>query len=169
MSGEANGKAAAGATVPTKPPARGQETRELLKRVSEGDASCLADFGALLADGDRGLSYREAYGSPAQWLRDSIIGKAAGENAAIREAMTRKLESVQADLAGPDPTAMERLLAERAALCWLIVNRYEDIFHNTMNMTIAQAVYQQRRIDRAHARFLSAVRTLAQVGREQAA
>jgi hypothetical protein len=58
---------------------------------------------------------------------------------------------------------MERLLAERASLCWMLVNWYEDSFQNIESMSIAQAVFHQRKIDRAHARFLTAVRTLAQI------
>ena len=80
MSEVGNGKAEAVAVSKTKPPARGRETRELLKRASKGDESCLPEVRALLADGDRGRSYRESYGSPAEWLRETIIGKAAGEN-----------------------------------------------------------------------------------------
>jgi hypothetical protein len=163
MSGDSNGRAEAVAVSKAKPPARGRETRELLERASQGDRGCLPEVWALLDDDERGPSYRESWGSPAEWLRESIIAKATGGNPAIREAMIRKLESVQADLAVPDPTPMERLLAERAAICWMLVNWYEDSFHNAKEMSIARANHQQGKIDRAHARFLSAVRALAQV------
>ena len=73
------------------------------------------------------------------------------------------IESVRAELAGPDPTPMERLLAERAALCWMLVNWHESSVLNCDRMSIAQANHHQLRIGRAHSRFLSAVRTLAQV------
>jgi hypothetical protein len=59
---------------------------------------------------------------------------------------------------------IERLLAERAALCWFCVNQYEASYSQQRStLAIAQAESQQRRIDRAHHRFLTAVRTLAQV------
>ncbi len=32
--------------------------------------------------------------------------------------MSRKLAKLQAELGGPDPSPIERLLAEREALCW---------------------------------------------------
>jgi hypothetical protein len=146
-----------------KPPAPGQETRELADRASQGDQETVPAIRALLADGDRGRLHREAYGSPAAWLRETVIGQAAGKSVIIREAMYHELDAIRMELAGPDPTPLERLLADRAATCWLSVNRYEHSFHKMKDMTLAQAAFHQRKIDRAHARFLTAVRTLAQV------
>src|SRR4051794_23829182 len=73
------------------------------------------------------------------------------------------MASVQAELEGPNPTPVERLLAERAAICWSLVNWHERTFEATSGMSPAQADFWQRKIDRAHGRFPWAVRTLAQV------
>ena len=67
------------------------------------------------------------------------------------------------ELEGPNPTSIERLLAERASLCWFIVHWYENAYANADGWNISQADFQHRKIDKAHARFLSAVRSLAQV------
>jgi hypothetical protein len=40
---------------------------------------------------------------------------------------------------GPNPTAIVRLAAERASLCWLIVHRYENAYANSSGWSIAQA------------------------------
>jgi hypothetical protein len=117
----------------------------------------------LLADGDRGESYREGYGSSAEWLRQSIIRKAAGDCVIAKEAIRQKLDKVRSELEGSNPTPIERLLAERASLCWALVNWYENSSQSIESMSIAQADFHQRKIDKAHARFLSAIRTLAQV------
>ena len=93
----------------------------------------------------------------------SLIEKACGKNILIQEAIVQKLDNLKAELEGPNPTPIERLLAERASLCWFIVNRYENAYVNAEGWSIAQADLQQRKIDKAHARFLSALRTLAQV------
>ena len=45
----------------------------------------------------------------------------------------------------------------------MLVNWYENSAHNCDRMSIAQANHHQLKIGRAHSRFLSAVRTLAQV------
>jgi hypothetical protein len=43
------------------------------------------------------------------------------------------------------------------------VNQYENTYANASGWNISQADLQHRKIDKAHARFLTAVRTLAQV------
>ena len=163
MSEIATKNAEAGPVSNRKMPAPGQETHELLKRAETGDESCVPAVRALLTDGDRGRYYREAYGSSAEWLRQTIIRKAAGKNVVVQEAIAQKLALVRSELEGPNPTPLERLLAERASLCWSLVNWYENSFESAESMGIVQADFHQRKIDRAHARFLSAVRTLAQV------
>ena len=132
-------------------------------RAASGDKSCLPAIREFLADGDRGESYRDAFGSSASWFRQSIIKKAAGEDVLIQEAIDQKLDEVRSELEGPNPTPIERLLAERASLCWFIVNSYESGYANASGWNISQADLQHRKIDKAHARFLTALRTLAQV------
>jgi hypothetical protein len=104
----------------------------------------------------------EIYGSTARHLLGSLL-ESYKHSPPAREAVRRKVERVQADLAGPDPTPLERLLAERAALCWLQVYRYEASYEQARDLSLRQADFHQRRIDAAHKRFLSAVRTLAQI------
>jgi hypothetical protein len=145
-----------------RPPARGRETEDLIKRASEGDPSCYAEVGALLADGERGRLITNLAGSPSTWLLRSILDRTAGENILRREATTQTLAEVQAELEGPNPTAIERLLAERVAYCWFLVNLFENTMFRT-GLPIPEADSQQRKIDRAHGRFLSALRTLAQI------
>jgi hypothetical protein len=146
-----------------KPPADGPETEAMTKRAKKGDKSCLPMIRALLADGDRGESFREAYGFPASWFQQTAINKASGRDLMIEEAINQQIEAVESKLAGPNPTPIERLLAERASLCWFIVHWYETQYTNSSGWTIAQADLQHRKIDKAHARFISAFRTLAQV------
>ncbi len=135
----------------------------MAKRAGKGDESCLPEVRALFADGEYGASIREANGSWAARLRHCLSEKAAGKNILIREAIEQKLQLVQAELEGPNPTPIERLLAERASLCWFIVHRYELAYANSKDWSIAQADFQHRKIDKAHARFLSALLTLARI------
>jgi len=146
-----------------KAPAPGPEMDSLLKKAAKGDRSCLPEINALLADGQRGELMTKYNGSSAEWLRQTIAKKASGGNLLIGESIKKKLDMLQAELEGPNPTPIERLLAERASLCWFVVNWYEDRFTSTSDMSITQADYFQRRIHRTHQRFLSAVETLARV------
>jgi hypothetical protein len=146
----------------TAPP-RGEETAKLLKRASKGDKTCLPELRALLADPERGGRILEIYGSPDKWLVADLLGQVAGDDLAVSEATARKLAEVRDELAGPNPMPIERLLAERAAVCWFLVNRYESNFSNAKDLTIRQAAFHQEKIDRAHKRYLSALKTLATV------
>ena len=139
------------------------ELRAAFKRASKGDKSCIPEVRAVLADGASGRALSEQNGSSAKWLRRSIIQKAAGENVFIQESIKQELDNVRSELEGPNPTPTERLLAERASLCWFMVHWYENAYANSSGWTIAQADLQHRKIDKAHSRFLSSVRALAQV------
>jgi hypothetical protein len=147
-----------------KAPAPGPEMEAFRKKAAKGDESCLPQVEALLSDPDLGEMVVDYCGSSGVWLSTSIANKASGGDLLTREAIHRKIDSVQTELEGPNPTPIERLLAERASLCWQIANWYESrLIDSVGEMTIAQADYHQRRIDRAHRRFLSAVETLARV------
>ena len=83
-----------------------------------------------------------------------------------REASRLKFFEVEAELAGPNPTPTEALLAENAALCWLDLNlrraRWADAELDG-GIPLAVAAYCQKRIDAAHRRFLAAVKAIAVV------
>ena len=139
------------------------EIGEILERAEAGDLDCLSDVRALLAHPDIGSDYRICVGSSAEWLRQSVIEKSVGTNVLGAEAIEQELARIRSELEGPNPTPIERLLAERASLCWFIVHWYENVYANASGWSITQADFQHRKIDKAHSRFLSAVRTLAQV------
>ena len=150
-------------TEGVKAPAPGPEMESFLKKAAKGDESCLPQVRALLSDPERGDITAAYCGSSAEWLRQTIAKKASGGNLLVGESVKKKLDMVRAELEGPNPTPIERLLAERASVCWFVVNWNEDRFANTSDLSITQADYAQRRIDRTHRRFLSAVETLARV------
>jgi hypothetical protein len=68
------------------------------------------------------------------------------------------------ELAGPEPSPLERLPAERIGTCWLQL-AYADLVYsqNLDEMTMAQSDWHQRRLDRLHRRYLSSIKTLAQI------
>ena len=65
---------------------------------------------------------------------------------------------------GPGAGALESLLVERVAACWLQLHLADiRLSQHEHNLTLAQAEYYDRAIDRAHKRYLSAIKTLALV------
>jgi hypothetical protein len=137
---------------------------ELIRRAEAGDEGALPGLRALF-EGDRGEILVEEFGGDmARTAERSMVARAAGTNLVMREALHSKLAALRAELAGPDPTPIERLLADRAALCWLAVFEFEAAAAQQLGpISIEVADYQQRRIDRAHKRFLTALKTLAAV------
>lgn len=100
-------------------------------------------------------------------LVDWAVG--AGADEAAKERFRRVIDEVAADLAGPDPSHVERMLAQAAALSWFALRVHEAHFlggsTSEKGRTLAQAEHGQRRIDRANRRLLGTLRTLATVRR----
>jgi hypothetical protein len=118
------------------------------KQMFDADPGCVAAWG----------------GDLAARVVGGLTGRLAGAHLYRREAVTRMLAQVRADMEGPDPSPVERLLAERAAACWLAVYEADAACQRFSPLVDAKvAEYHERRHDRAHRRFVSAVRALALV------
>jgi hypothetical protein len=138
------------------------EERRVLELAAQGDKSCMPQLRALLdVGGDLAL---EIAGNPVWFATDAMVKLCTGENLFLHEAMTRKVTRGRDDLAGPHPSPMERLLAERAALCWLDCSRADlRQASGQVSLTPAQRAHLSRYRDRAHRRFPTALKTLATV------
>ena len=136
---------------------------ELLRQAEEGDETVLPVVREVL---DKGLGQELARigGDLAKTAERDLISVMSGTNLLLKEAVSRKLEAMREEVAGPSPTPLERLLAERVVACWLQLQYAEKIYaQNLGDFTMAQSEYHQRRLDRLHKRYLSAIRTLAQI------
>jgi hypothetical protein len=96
---------------------------------------------------------------------DDRLGKGADE--ATRARYTAELRRVAAELAGPDPSPTERMLAETATLDWFTLRRHQA-YHAAAScrgkgLTLVQSDFQQRKIERSHRRLMASLRTLAAV------
>jgi len=141
--------------------------RELLTRAIDGDADSQAVLIRFMdrpeLDTDLNRKLVNLFGDVRHYAESTVIEKAAGDNEMIRKAIGMKMARLVAELAGPEPTPIERLLAERAAYCWLVLWRYESHLAGATDLTSKREEYHQRRIDAAHRRYLSSLRTLSQV------
>jgi len=90
------------------------------------------------------------------WLDGQV-----GESGELREKVRADLDALRAELAGPEASPIERLLAERVALCYLDVNALEMIATGRGGVTPDL----DRRRDRANRRYLAALTALARVRR----
>jgi hypothetical protein len=102
-------------------------------------------------------------GDMSRHAENTLIGKLAGKDVAVREGLRCKMEALRAELAGPTPTPLERLLVQRNVACWLHLYNLEMTYNSKDGMSLELAAHYQRCIDRAHKRYLSAIKTLAVV------
>ena len=83
-----------------------------------------------------------------------------------KEAFRRQAQKKKEELAGPDPTPIERTLADQAVVCEFDLS-YCDICVSKADILgeRATATLYDRRRQRAHKRLMSALKTLATVRR----
>src|SRR5262245_56691085 len=91
---------------PAEPPLT-EQVRELLFRAQEGDQSVLPQLREVL-DSRPGL-WRQM-GDLAGHARDALLALASGRSLLAKESIRRRLQEVQAELAGPTPSSLEGLL-----------------------------------------------------------
>jgi hypothetical protein len=137
------------------------QVNDHLKRAQNGDQSTVPALKRMLRDS----ALVERYGGSIAWQAEqALIRKTADDNFLFAEALTRKLELLRGELAGPNPTPLERLLVERVVACWLQVNDADiRLTQNEPKLTLAQGEYHHRNRDRAHRRYLAALKALALV------
>ena len=137
-----------------------EELRKFLARAQGGDASTLPALRRML----QVPSAVELFGGElARQAERSLVEAAAGKDLAFKEALLRKLELLRAELGGPNPAPVERLLVERIVACWLQVQDADVRYAQAKGLSIEWYEYYQRRMDRAHKRYLSALKALALV------
>ncbi len=137
--------------------------QDLADRAQDGDEAAALDIRKIL-DGSPDLAWRFIKG-PGKLAESAMIDEFTRDEAlASKEFLRHQLESMRVEVAGENPSALERLLAERVVATWLQVQLFEVLYAVGMKGgTLIQDDHRQKRLDRAHRRHLSAIRTLAQI------
>jgi hypothetical protein len=150
-----------------KPPEGRPEVAEMLKQIQKAEAGDDKALAFVRQAFDQAPGAWESYGNLALRAEGSMIRVAAGDNPLMKEALTRQLEKKREELAGPNPTPLERLLAERVALCWLHATHADAVYPQALGQrrSLELGDSLQRRQDRTHRRLLASIRTLALVRR----
>ena len=134
-----------------------------MERAQGGDEDAVFDIREIL-DGSAALAWQfiKGPGTMAESVLIEHITK--NKDLASKELLKHQIESMRIEVAGESPSPLERLLAERVVATWLEVQLFSGLYGaNLGKMTLSQGDYHQKRLDRAHRRHLSAIRTLAQV------
>ncbi len=149
----------------TMTPARRHELLDELKgcveQAQDGDKEALSNVRELLKEAPR---LARIFVDVTNIAERSLVQRFSGDDPLVQEAIPPQLKAKREELAGPEPSALEQLLAERIVACWLQLQYAEAIYaQNLENMNMVQSEYHQRRIDRLHKRYLSSIKTLAQI------
>jgi hypothetical protein len=89
----------------------------------------------------------------------------AGKNVLMREAQKRYLAQLQTEIEGPNPSSLERLLAQEVVLCRQHLASAQALCAALHEYSFAQGEFHERQIERAQRRYLAAIKTLAQIRR----
>jgi hypothetical protein len=137
--------------------------QDLSDRAQDGDAKAALNIRKIL-DGSPDLAWLFIKG-PAKMAESALIDKMTKDgDLASKEFLTHQLKSMRVEVAGENPSALERLLAERVVATWLEVQLFEGLYAVGMKSgPLKQDDHEQKRLDRAHRRHLSAIRTHAQI------
>jgi hypothetical protein len=137
--------------------------KEVLERANRGDATVLPELKKIY---DENPEFVECFGNLVDHAERNFLTLIAGPSLMGQEAIARKVAGQRARLAASTTSELETLLIDRIALSWLAVYHSDiDLAHYLLNNPHALPAVQaaSKRLDRAHARFLAAVRTLATV------
>jgi hypothetical protein len=134
-----------------------------MERAQDGDEGAVLDIREIL-DGSADLAWHLIKG-PATMAESVLIEHiTTDKDLASKELLRHQLESMRIEVAGENPSPLERLLAERVVATWLELQLFSGLYGaNLGKLTLGQGDYYQKRSDRAHRRHLSAIRTLAQI------
>ena len=99
----------------------------LMKEAENGDASALSALKERLPE-EIDTFLLEEYGELGQTAENALVKAVAGGNLLHVEGLKLKAERLKADLAGPDPSPLERLLVERIVCCWILAT-YADAMY----------------------------------------
>jgi hypothetical protein len=135
----------------------------LSDRAQDGDEKAVLEIRKILDDSPD-LAWLFIKG-PAKMAESVLIEEITKDgDLASKEFLRHQLESMRVEVAGENPSPLERLLAERVVATWLEVQLFEGLCAVGMKRgTLKQDDHRQKRLDRAHRRHLSAIRTLAQI------
>jgi hypothetical protein len=147
---------------PHPPSPAEDELRALLERARLGEAAAVPALRAAL---DRHPEVWDRFGDLADHARRSWIELISGPDLALALALTRKAASLEADLSGPDPSPLERLLAARIVACWLQVHQADAAQAQSGEVSLKHAEFMSKRQARVHKSYLMSIASLATIRR----
>jgi uncharacterized protein YjiS (DUF1127 family) len=147
------------APKPTRTP---EEQADLRRRAEAYDVEALSELTDLHHDiDDIGIDEGDL-GARAE----RAVIQLATTTLADEAALVRYLAQMRTELDGPAPSPIERLLVDRVVTCWVHLNYLGELWARSFKEdSIAIQKLLEHLLDGANRRYLSALKTLAQVRR----
>jgi hypothetical protein len=137
------------------------DLKDLIARGHDGDEEALAKMDTVL---EQIPSVARKFGNLNVMVEEGFVERTASNSPFRQKSLRITLEGMREELAGPKSSPLEKLGAERVASCWLQLHYAELIYNQELpKLYLEQDDYHQKRLDRLHKRYLSAMRSLAQV------
>ena len=158
--------------------------RELLELAQKGLAGdngvrdeiilALADASADALDGSTALTtIGQEITDPVELARKTLLKSVYGDSAAMQTLGRRMLLEKERELAGSNPSALERIMTEQTALCWLKLQYFEQRYAARLNrqpqdrLGFQKEEFYQKQVARAQKQLESSLKTLALIRRLQ--
>jgi hypothetical protein len=144
---------------PSEPPVA-VELRALVQSAQAGEASALPRIRQILDEHPEVWRY---VGDLAALAERAWIAVLAADHSVAVEAMRRTVAEMKADLAGDNPSRMERLLVDQVVACWLEAKYLEGVSADPGRGSLDQSAFHLKRLESAQHRYLSALRMLTEL------
>jgi len=138
---------------------------DVTAKASKGDKAALRAVDEFLDN----PAARALWGDTGRHVLAKWVEVYAGANVVQRRAVVRFASDLRARLAGPNPSALGTLIAERVVLGWLFVSwaEYQYAGHLAGLKDLKLSTFYLKRVEFAHRNLMSACRTLAKVRRAE--
>ena len=147
--------------VPDEPPVV-EDLNSLVKRARKGDETVLPQLRELL---DTRPELWQHFGNLAGHAREAWLRVISGDDLALKESTARKAQDLMRELAGPEPSVVERLLAERAVLCWMQLAHADALAAQSLSQSRHLGDFWAKRQAGAHRRYLTSLAALVTLRR----
>jgi len=137
-----------------------EDYSEVIDRAEQGDRSVLPRLREIL---EHYPDIADELGDLTKMARFALRSRCRSDGLLLGEALEAREASLSAEIAGPNPTILERLLSDQVVLCWQHLRYLEIKYGQAQSYTLREGEYFERCLDRAQRRYLSAIKTLAQV------
>ena len=134
--------------------------QQLVERARQGDRTVLPELRKAL---DENPDIWQAAGDLAKHAEATWVRLISKDDLLIHESIQRELDRRRQELAGEDPTPLEKQLVDRIIACWLALQHAELMAASMAEHTLPQREHYLKRLDAAERRHTAAVSQLTKV------